>query len=114
MMPILKMYKEQLGQLLAKGHAKFGRVAPRRPYRDEDEGGEGAPGLTVESHPLLANLPIGASSDLTAIAADNSNITDEALDRVEELSPSLQNQPQLQAELSQRYTKTSTPKPTLP
>ena len=112
-MPILiKMYKEQLGELLAKGHAKFGKVAPRRPYRDDDEGGDGVPGLTVETHPLLADLPVGASSDLTAIAADNSNITDEALDRVDELTPALQNQPRLQAELSYRYSKSNTPKPT--
>jgi hypothetical protein len=114
MMPILKQYKEQLGLLLAKGHAKFGKVAPRRPYRDDDDTGEGAPGLTIESHPLLSDVPVGAASDLTAIASDNSNVTDEALDRVEELSPSLQNQPQLQAQLSQRYSKRNTPNPPTP
>lgn len=112
MAQILNQYKAQLGELLAKGHGKFGKVAPRRPYPDdEDDGGEGAAGLTVETHPLLANLPVGAASDLTFITSENSNITEEALDRVEELNPALQNQPTLKAELNYRNTNRYTPKP---
>lgn len=110
-MLILNQYKTELGELIAKGHAKFGKVAPRRAYRDTDEGGEGAPGLTVESHPLLMNVPEGAASDLTAVVSDNSEITEEALDRVEELSHQLQQQPTLQAELAYRQTPRNTPKP---
>lgn len=109
-MAILNVYKAQLGLEIAKGHAKFGRVAPRRPYRD-DEDGEGGAGLRVEEHPLLADVPVGAASDLTAIASQNSEITEEALDRVEELNPALQNQPRLQAELGLRYSRSNTPKP---
>jgi hypothetical protein len=103
--------KHNLSALLAKGHAKFGKVAPRRPYR-EDEEGEGAPGFTVETHPWLADVPVGAASDLTFIASENSQITEEALDRVDELTPELQKQPRLQAELSYRHNHRYTPKPT--
>lgn len=110
-MAILNIYKAQLGELIAQGLARFGKVAPRRPYRD-DEGGDGAPGLSIETHPLLANLPVGAASDLTFIASENSAATEEALNRVEELSPSLQNQPALQAELTYNNANRHTPKPT--
>lgn len=104
-------YKSELGLLLAKGHAKFGPVASRRPYRDDDDEGEGGASLGIEEHPLLAQLPIGAASDLTAIASENSEAMDEALDRVEELNPELQNQPALRNELGLRYSKSNTPKP---
>jgi hypothetical protein len=110
MAAILNQYKAQLGEEIAKGHAQFGKVAPRRPYRDEDSSGEGAPGITVETHPWLSNIPVGAASDLTSIASENSNITDEALDRVEELNPELKQQPRLQAELNYRYSNRNTPK----
>lgn len=108
---ILNQYKAQLSEIIAQGHAKFGAVAARRPYKDDDDSGDGAPGLTVETHPLLANLPVGAASDLTAITSANSEITEEALDRVEELNPQLKQQPTLQAELSYRYSHR--PAPTL-
>jgi hypothetical protein len=109
MAAIAKEYKTQLGLLLAKGHARFGRVAPRRPYRD-DESGEGAASLTIETHPLLAKLPIGAASDLTAITTDNSETLEEAVKREGELTEALRNQPALQAQLSQR--RSYIPKPT--
>jgi hypothetical protein len=106
MASISNQEKTQLGELIARGHARYGKVAARRPYRDEDSG-DGTPGLTVETHPLLADLPVGAASDLTSIASENSQITDEALDRVEELNPELRIQPSIQAELN--YSNRSTP-----
>lgn len=114
-MALLNKYKAELGLLLAKGHAKFGMVAPRRPYpkdEDEDEGGTGVADLSVEDHPLLSKLPVGASSpELTGVTSDNSQTTDEALDRVEELTLELQNQPRAQAELGLRYSNISAPTP---
>ena len=110
-MAILNQYKAQLGELIAKGHAKFGRVAPRRPYRDDDGEGEGAPGLKVEEHPYLADLPVGAASDLTFIASENSSITEEALERVDELNPELKNQPTLRNDLTYANEIRYTPKP---
>lgn len=101
-----KENKTKLGELLAIGLAPFGKVAPRKPHRDEEDTGDGAPGLTVETHPMLAELPVGAASDLTFIASENSNITDEALAREEELTPALRNQPSLQ----NQPTPQSTPK----
>ncbi len=103
--------KRQLSDLFAKEYTKQGKKVklPRQPYRDDDEGGEGSAGLNVETHPLLANLPVGADSDLTAIAAANSKITEAALERNEqELSPELKKQPVLQQRLGQEYR--STPK----
>ncbi len=110
---ILNTYKAQLADEIAKGHAQFGKVAPRRPYREDDDSGEGGfPGIDIETHPWLSNIPVGAASDLTFIASENSNATDEALDRVDELNPELQQQPRLQAELNYRYSHSNTPKPT--
>jgi hypothetical protein len=64
-----KTNKEQLDKLLAKGYAFYGRVLPRHPYRDEDDesGGTGEAEFGFETHPLLANLPDGAASDLSSI-----------------------------------------------
>ncbi len=101
MASIKKIYKEQLSYWLAKGHSQFGRVAPRRPYRDEDEeGGAGTAGLTLLEHPFLMDLPVGAASDLTAVASVNSEADDEALDRAEECCPELQQQPKLRNALT--------------
>ncbi|MBA2654638.1 MAG: hypothetical protein H0U71_06195 [Gammaproteobacteria bacterium] len=108
MAAILNQYKAALGEHLAKGHAKFGKVAPRRAYKDDEDSGEGSAGLTIETHPLFLNVPEGAASDLSFITTDNSNVEDEALDRVEELNPELK----YQAELNLNYAKVSTPKPT--
>jgi hypothetical protein len=109
---ILAQYKAQLADEIAKGHAQFGKVAPRKPYREEDASGEGGPGIDIETHPWLMNIPVGAASDLTSIASENSNATDEALDRIEELNPELKQQPRLQAELNYRHSHRYTPKPT--
>lgn len=110
MSSIKKIYKEQLSYLLGKGHTRFGKVAPRRPYRDEEEEGGTAAGLTLLQHPLLMNMPVGAASDLTAVTTVNSDATEEALDRAEECCPQLQQQPQLRNALThgRHYTP---PKP---
>lgn len=110
-MAIANQLKAELGELLAKGHAKFGPVAARKAYPKDEEGGDGLPRFSVETHPLLADMPVGAASDLTFIASENSNTLDEALDRVDELNPELKNQPALQAELNYRYSHNYTPKP---
>lgn len=83
--------KIELGELLAQGHAKFGKVWPRRPYRDDDEGGSGGSKLVFEEHPLLANRPIGAPSDLTFDVIANNRALEEAENRGDELSEQLQN-----------------------
>lgn len=106
-----KIQKEQLSYLLGKGHALFGKVAPRRPYRDDEEGGGTASGLTLLQHPLLMNMPVGAASDLTAVATSNSEATEEALDRAEECCPQLQQQPRLQNALT--HGRHYTPKPSM-
>lgn len=96
-----KILKAKLGLMLAKGHAFFGPVEQRKPYRDEDdEGGTGGSELVFESHPLLDQQPVGASSDLTAIATENSETLDEAIDRANEASPELKKQPVLQQALA--------------
>jgi hypothetical protein len=93
-MSIAKEFKAQLGELLAVGHRRFGRVAPRKPYREEGDTdtGTGEAELLFESHPLLAEQPVGASSDLTAIVTENSRAVEEAENRSE-------------AELSHRLTQ---------
>lgn len=87
-----KIYKQQLAELLAEGHRKFGKVAPKRPYRDDEDeggGGDGSAELLFETHPLLAQQPVGASSDLTSIITDNKNTIDEADKRSDEAKPEL-------------------------
>ena len=84
-MATAKEFKAQLGELLAAGHRKFGKVAPRKPYREDDtDTGVGEAGLLFETHPLLAEQPTGASSDLTAIVTENSKAVEEAENRSEE------------------------------
>lgn len=95
-----KVQKEKLGLMLGKGHAFFGPVEQRKPYRDDDDEGGGGSQLVFESHPLLDQQPIGASSDLTAIATENSETLDEAIDRANEASPELKKQPVLQHALT--------------
>jgi len=103
MATIPKIHKEQLGLLLAKGHRQFGLVAARRPYRDDDdEGGEGGSELLFESHPLLAEQPEGAASDLAMIVQDNEYSVEEAEDRASEASNELRKQPALQQALAKQ------------
>ena len=83
--------KIRLGMLLADGHRKFGEVAPRRPYyeEEEEERGGGAAKLLFETHPLLADLPIGAPSDLAHLIEKNGRTVDEAEKRSDQASPQL-------------------------
>ncbi|MFA6409143.1 MAG: hypothetical protein WCW01_03095 [Gammaproteobacteria bacterium] len=93
-MAILKKQLKELGDLIGEGHRRFGKVAPRRPYlEDDDSGGEGGSRLSpFAEHPLLASVPIGASSDLTFLTAENKFSSDEAEKRVDEASPQLTKQ----------------------
>jgi hypothetical protein len=105
-MAFIVAQKRELSRLLAVGlQKKNWRVAPRHPYREEDEGGSGLPS-TVPEHPLLADLPVGAASDLTADAAKNSEALEEAQERLPELTPALQNQ--LQAQMKHSYVSAPT------
>lgn len=98
-------FKEQLGKALGKWYRLFGEVQPRRPYREDDEGDEGsavAKPLFIE-HPFLAEMPIGASSDLTTVIENNADTISEAKKRSDELSEELQNR--LSFELNQEHRK---------
>lgn len=106
------LFKKQLGRMLAKGHAKFGTVAPRKPYYDEDRGGAGTAGLRFEAHPLLAEQPVGAASDLTAIISDFDHITEVAQERATEACPQLQQQPAMRQALGIGPSAAPTAKPT--
>lgn len=90
-----KEQKTQLGELLAAGHRRFGMVAPRKPYRDDDDDGDSGIGKAspFEQHPLLDEQPLGATSDLTAIATENSEAEAEVEKRdAKELSNQMQQQ----------------------
>ncbi len=92
-MSIAIQYQKELGELLANWYRHFGKVAPRRPYREDDEGGgAGAAQLLFEEHPLLAEQPTGAASDLTFITSDNKYSMGEAEKRVDEACPQLTKQ----------------------
>ncbi|GAB4392699.1 MAG: hypothetical protein Tsb005_07810 [Gammaproteobacteria bacterium] len=100
-------YKRQLSDLLAQGHRRFGPlVQPRKPYKDDDEGGDtGTAALGFETHPLLAEQPQGASSDLTSIMTEyDSYEAEQAAKDLDEnqLEPGLRKQ--LQHIQQQQYT----------
>jgi len=99
-----KDQKTKLGELIAKGHRKFGKVAPRKPYLDDDEGGTGGAQLLFEQHPLLAQQPVGASSDLTAIISENKTSMDEAEKRSDEATPQLKKALEMKLGLGKQYT----------
>jgi hypothetical protein len=103
-------YKKQLGDLLAEGYRKFGRVKPRHPYREDDEGGgEGGAELLFESHPLLVNIPVGAPSDLTSVVTENSRALEEAEKNVDKAVPQLKQS--LEAKLSRQFAATPRARP---
>lgn len=104
MATIPKKYLKELGDLLADGHRRFGKVAPRKPYKeDEDDGGTGAAQLLFEEHPLLSSMPIGAPSDLTFLTNNNQFSQDKAEERVEQATPELKKQ--LELTLGQQLDK---------
>ena len=102
-------HKTKLSELIAAGHRHFGKVAPRKRYReDDDEGGAGgAAASPFERHPLLAEQPMGASSDLTAIVTDNDYAVEEGEKRSDEATP------ELRQKLSQSHTHSHVAQPGL-
>lgn len=97
--------KAQLGEYLAEWYRRFGKVAPRRAYHEDDEGkaGDGSARPVFEGHPLLSEMPIGASSDLASILVNDEHTLDEADKRSDELTEELQNR--LALELGQKHQK---------
>ena len=97
-------FKAQLGEELSKWYRIFGKVQPRKPYH-EDDGGSGT--ATVKplfaEHPLLVDIPIGASSDLTSVIANDEQTLEEAAERSDELTEELQYK--LAMELEQKNQK---------
>jgi len=109
MTDLSKSFKEQLSKLLGHGHSRFGRVAPRRPFKDDEGGGAGEAGLNFETHPLLAQQPIGAASDLTQLVDQNNQSLDAVEERANEASEELQKQPAMQKALGASHTKSAAP-----
>jgi hypothetical protein len=98
--------KAELGEYLAEWYRRFGKVAPRRAYHEDDGDAGGAasnaPPL-FEGHPFLNEMPIGASSDLASVLVADERTLDEADKRSDELTEELQNK--LTLELGQKKQK---------
>jgi hypothetical protein len=99
--------KAELGEYLAQWYRQYGKVAPRRPYHEDDDRGSSgaatnAPPL-FEGHPLFNEMPLGASSDLATILVDDKRTLEEADKRTDELTEELQNK--LALALSQKKQK---------
>lgn len=110
---IAATYKAELGEFLANWYRHFGKVAPRRAYHEDDEGSAGAPASKMfEDHPFLAQMPIGAPSDLASTIVEDARTLDEANERVDELKNELQNKLNLQLEnkLEKKYRNENRPK----
>lgn len=107
-----KDQKTELSALIGEGHRKFGKVAPRRPYTDDDKSG-GAAQNVFEQHPLFKQLPDGASSDLIYIVDRNSQTLDEAEKRADQAAPQLRKQLDLALGLSAQAQKKYAPRPEL-
>lgn len=105
-----KDQKTELSALIGEGHRKFGKVAPRRPYTDDDDDRGGGAQNVFEQHPLLAQQPVGASSDLTYIITENSQALDEAEKRAHQAAPELKKQ--LELGLAAQAQKKYVPEPT--
>ena len=106
-----KDQKTELSALIGEGHRKFGKVAPRRPYTDDDKDG-GAARNVFESHPLLEQQPVGASSDLTFIITENSQALDQAEKRADQAAPELKKQLDLALGLKAQAQKKHIAEPT--
>lgn len=110
-------HKEQLGELLAEWYRRLGKVAPRRAYHEDDEdSGSGAPSNKMfEEHPFLAEVPIGAPSDLASTIVEDARTLDEANERKDELKNELQHKLDLKLgnELQMRHQQKHTIKPEL-
>ena len=105
--------KRKLSELLAEGHRVFGEVKPRRAYKEDDEGGgAGTAEFLFETHPLLAEQPVGASSDLTFLNSESSFSADEAEKREDQASPQLKKQLQNSLGKSHAHTHRTAPTPT--
>ena len=105
-----KDQKTELSALIGEGHRRFGKLAPRRPYTDDDDKGGGAEQNVFESHPLLNQQPIGASSDLTFIITENNQSLKEAEKRADQATPELKKQLELALDLSAQKQLTAAPK----
>lgn len=100
---LTRAQKIRLGELLGQGHRQFGLVTPRRPYpRDDEKGGAGS-GNFFPQHPLFAQQPLGASSDLTFLINENSQSMEKAEERSDELTL------QMQQKLEQKLGYAPTP-----
>lgn len=104
-------FKRKLSEFLGVGHSKFGKVKLRKPYHDDEDSGGAATGLRLDSHPLFANLPDGADSDLSSVPNNNAHSEDAAKERVNEASPQLSMQPVLQNELNPGFNPTPDRRP---
>jgi hypothetical protein len=109
------IYKSQLGEALAAWYRHFGKVAPRRPYHeDDDKTGTGtATNKMFEDHPFFAELPIGAPSDLSSIIIEDDRTIDETNNRKDELVNDLKNKLDLKLgnKLQNQYQYKFNPKP---
>ena len=106
--------KAKLGECLATWYRKFGKVAPRRAYHEDEEGGDEAPARPVfEGHPFLSEVPIGAPSDLSSIIVNDRRTLEEANKRSEELTLEMQNKLTLALgkKYRRRYTYRTKPQP---
>jgi hypothetical protein len=85
--------KAQLGEYLAEWYRRFGKVAPRRVYHEDDKGSGdlGTAKPLFEGHPYLSEMPIGAPSDLASIIVNDNRTLDEVDRRRDELTQELQN-----------------------
>lgn len=100
---IATKHKRRLTELLGIGHGRFGKVAHRREYREDDDSGEGGAGLEFQSHPWLSNMPIGADSDLSMDTNNNAHSKEAAEERVNEASNELKMQPALQQAMNPSF-----------
>jgi hypothetical protein len=100
--------KKELGEELAKWYRNFGKVKPRRAYHEDDDRGTGRSELVFEGHPLLADLPLGAPSDLASILVADERTLAEAEKRLDESCPQLKKSLELQLGQKQQLTAAPT------